>query len=127
VLVGVAVALIATSGGGDDDDAASGFDRDATTTTTTTTGSPTVSTEADVPVDRFAAIEDEFVADCVDDQVSAGELSEASAQGFCSCSFAGISNAMDFDTFLELNEQARSTGEQPPEIAEAVAGCVDRF
>jgi hypothetical protein len=125
VLIGVGAAVLATQGR--DDDGGEVAAQASTTTTTEPTETTEIVTTLTAVAPGYDTIEAGFLDQCVSDQLAEGELDQAGAQGFCQCSFESIRSTIDFDRFVELDDEARSTGRQPDEIADAVAPCVDRF
>jgi molecular chaperone DnaK len=123
-LIGAAAFLFLGDGDG-------GTASDDTTTTTDTIEVVDESSTSTVPgsttsTDPYAAIEPQFVGDCVEDPDLQGQLPDlGQRQQFCQCSFDAIRSNIAFDRFVELDAVADETGDAPPEIDEVVQPCVD--
>jgi hypothetical protein len=132
-LVGLAALLGAAGflllGGGADGDGGSAGEGTTTTTDTVDVVDETTSSTEPQPTsttDPYAAVEPQFVGDCVDDPELQSQLPDVSErQAFCQCSFDAIRSGISFDRFLELDAEADQTGNTPAEIATAVQPCVD--
>jgi molecular chaperone DnaK len=124
VALAVGAAFVLLGGGGDGgeqagDDGTTRTVEAEQTTTTATVAAPTTT----VPADYTPAVREEFISTCVAE--SGADLGDP--QGFCTCAMDEIQAAIPFDRFVELDREARETGEPAPEIQDAIQPCVDTF